>query len=105
MARAQRKEILRTEAYNIHIIGAPAPGIRDLYHALLRVPWWATFVVIVGSFLAINVIFAVLYLWVGGVAHARPGSLVDAFFFSVQTMGTIGYGTMYPASNGANTLV
>ena len=33
MARAQHREIFRTAAYNIHIIGAPAPGLRDLYHA------------------------------------------------------------------------
>jgi inward rectifier potassium channel len=105
MARAQRKEIVRTAAYNIHIIGAPAPGLRDLYHALLRVPWWAAFTIIVGSYLALNGAFAALYLMVGGVANARPGSALDAFFFSVQTMGTIGYGTMYPASTGANALV
>jgi inward rectifier potassium channel len=105
MARPQRKEILRTGAYNIHIIGAPTPGLRDVYHALLRMPWWAAFVVIVGSFLFLNGVFATLYLRFGGVANARPGSLADAFFFSVQTMGTIGYGTMYPASTAANLLV
>jgi inward rectifier potassium channel len=105
MARAQRKEIVRTTAYNIHIIGAPAPGMRDLYHALLRMPWWGAFVTIVVAYLALNALFAVLYLCVGGVANARAGSLLDAFFFSVQTMGTIGYGTMYPATTAANTLV
>ena len=105
MPKAHRKEIVRTEAYNIHIIGTPRPGLRDLYHALLRMPWWGTAAVIVGSYLALNLIFAVLYLWTDGIAHARPGSMVDAFFFSVQTMGTIGYGTMYPASNAANALV
>jgi inward rectifier potassium channel len=105
MRRAHRKEIVRTEAYNIHIIGAPVPGLRDLYHDLLRVPWWAVLLIIAGAFLALNCIFAALYVWVGGIAHARPGSFADAFFFSVQTMGTIGYGTMYPATNGANALV
>jgi inward rectifier potassium channel len=105
MVKAHRKEIFRTDAYDIHILGAPAPDFRDLYHSLLRVPWWATLAIIVGSFLLLNGIFALLYLWVGGVAHARPGSLVDAYFFSVQTMGTIGYGSMYPASTAANVLV
>jgi inward rectifier potassium channel len=105
MRRVPRKEIVRTEAYDIHILGVPPPGIRDLYHALLRIPWWATFVVIVAIYLALNGLFAVLYLEVGGVANARPGSLSDAFFFSVQTMGTIGYGTMYPASTAANGVV
>jgi inward rectifier potassium channel len=101
----KRKETLRTESYNIHIIGAPAPGLRDLYHALLRIPWWAAFGVIVGSYLLLNGIYAALYLAVGGVANARSGSFLDAFFFSVETIGTIGYGTMYPSSTGANVLM
>ncbi len=105
MRRAKRKEMLRTASYNIHIIGVPAPGVRDLYHALLRVPWWAAFTIIVGGYLLLNGIFALLYLWIGGVANVRPGSVLDAFFFSVQTMGTVGYGSMYPASTAANVLV
>ena len=105
MKRAKRREVVRTAAYTTHVIGVPAPGLRDLYHALLRVPWWAAFAVIVGSYLVLNGVFAALYLWIGGVANARPGSVLDAFFFSVQTMGTIGYGTMYPASTAANALV
>jgi inward rectifier potassium channel len=101
----RRREIVRTGAYNIHVLGAPPPDLRDLYHALLRVPWWAAFLLIVSSYLALNLFFALLFLWFGGVANARPGSLADAFFFSVQTMGTIGYGAMSPVSPAANVLV
>jgi hypothetical protein len=50
-------------------------------------------------------LFAIAYLIAGGVANAAPGSFADAFFFSVQTMGTIGYGSMYPASRAANVVV
>ena len=100
-----RREVFRTAAYTIHVIGTPALGLRDLYHALLRVPWWAAFAVIVGSYLGLNLIFAMLYLWTGGVANARAGSLSDVFFFSVETMGTVGYGTMYPATTAANVLM
>src|SRR5207302_76308 len=39
------------------------------------------------------------------IANARPGSLEDAFFFSVQTAGTIGYGSMYPVTPAANFAV
>jgi inward rectifier potassium channel len=53
----------------------------------------------------VNALFAVVYYALGGIEHARPDSLVDAFYFSVQTMGTIGYGFMYPASPAANALV
>jgi inward rectifier potassium channel len=105
MPKPQRMETFRTSAYSIHVIGAPAPGLRDLYHALLRVPWWATLAIIVGGYSLLNGLFAALYLITGGIANARAGSVLDAFFFSVQTMGTIGYGTMYPASKAANLLV
>src|SRR5207253_6705077 len=56
-------------------------------------------------FLVINLLFALAYLGVGGVAGAAPGSLADHFFFSVQTMGTIGYGVMHPQTWPAETLV
>jgi inward rectifier potassium channel len=105
MARPQRKEVVRTAAYEVHILGAPRPGLRDLYHWLLRVPWWAAFATIVGGYLALNLVFAAFYVATDGIANAAPGSYLDAFFFSVQTMGTIGYGTMYPATRLANLLV
>src|SRR5262245_37384866 len=104
-APEHRREVQRTGAYNIHVIGVPAPNFRDVYHALLRVPWWAAFVLIVISYLVLNAIFAVLYLATGGVQNVPAGSLVDAFFFSVQTMGTIGYGSMVPVSRAANCLM
>lgn len=100
MARPQQEL-----SYKIVVIGARRLEIRDLYHALLQMPWWAAFLVIAGTYLALNAIFALLYLWVGGVANAAAGSFLDAFFFSVQTMGTIGYGAMYPATRAANVLV
>jgi len=101
----RRSEVYRAEGYAIRIVGGPAAGLRDLYHLLLRIPWWAALAVIVGGYLLVNAIFAVVFLSVGGVANAAPGSFADAFFFSVQTMGTIGYGSMYPATRLANSVV
>jgi inward rectifier potassium channel len=97
--------IERRETYEIRVIGGPPTGLRDLYHALLRVPWWGALAVIVGGYLALNAMFAALFVTTGGIANAERESFVDAFFFSVQTMGTIGYGTMYPATRLANALV
>ena len=91
--------------YEIRIVGARATPLRDFYHARLRLPWWVTIAAISGSFLFANGLYAVAYLVVGGVAHAEPASFRDAFFFSVQTMGTIGYGAMFPESTGANWVV
>ncbi len=57
------------------------------------------------AFVVTNLLFALGYVVVGGVENARPGSFTDAFFFSVQTLSTIGYGVMVPHSNAANTLM
>jgi inward rectifier potassium channel len=91
--------------YQIRVVGVRATPLRDFYHALLRLPWSVTIAVIAVSFLVWNALFAAGFLLTGGIANARPGSFADAFFFSAQTMGTIGYGAMYPQSPAANLLV
>jgi inward rectifier potassium channel len=106
MRSEPRREIYRNEGYDIHVIGGRwGGGFRDLYHAFLRASWGVALGSITATYLALNAIFAVLYLLVGGVAHAAPGSFADAFFFSVETMGTIGYGTMYPETTAANLVM
>jgi inward rectifier potassium channel len=89
----------------IEVVGVPYTPFTDLYHQLLRAPWWFDVLCVSGVFLFMNFLFALGYLAVGGVAGAQPGSLADHFFFSVQTMGTIGYGVMHPLSAGAEILV
>lgn len=79
---------------------------RDPYHLLLAVPWIGFIGAIALLYLTINFIFALAYLAGGeGIANAHPGSFLDAFFFSVQTFGSIGYGAMYPQSRYANICV
>jgi inward rectifier potassium channel len=76
----------------------------DLYHRLLTASWILFFAVIAVAYFAFNVVFAVLYkLQDGSIANAR--GFADAFFFSVQTMATIGYGDMRPATFYANAVV
>jgi len=91
--------------YQIRIVGHRRTLLRDFYHAVLQLPWWATIAGICGAFLLANTAFGVAYMLVGGVVHAKPESFRDAFFFSVQTMGTIGYGALYPEGVGANVVV
>jgi inward rectifier potassium channel len=100
-----RKEIVKTPGYDIVVTGGKRPGLRDLYHALLRMPWWGTLLTIVGGYLALNALFAIVYTLSGGVANLPSGDYLGAFFFSVQTMGTIGYGIMYPVTRLANAIV
>jgi inward rectifier potassium channel len=86
-------------------VGEHRPGWRDVYHVLLTVRWrWFLLLVLLGSLVA-NVGFATLYfLMDGGIEGAQTGSFSDAFYFSVQTMSTVGYGTMHPKSHLANLL-
>ena len=70
---------------------------RDAYQWLLGLSWpqFAAFVAVV--YIALNLIFALLYLsGQHNIAGMAPGSFSDAFFFSVQTLATVGYGHMYP---------
>jgi inward rectifier potassium channel len=85
--------------------GAPQPALSDLYFYLTTVSWPVLLAITVAVFGIVNCLFAIGYMVDGGVANARPGSFGDAFFFSVQTMATIGYGTMAPRSVGSNMLV
>jgi inward rectifier potassium channel len=79
---------------------------KDLYHRALRLPWSSFLLLMTGVYLAANLAFAFLYwLQPGAIANARPGSFRDAFFFSVETFGTIGYGTLAPATDYANMVM
>jgi inward rectifier potassium channel len=87
------------------VIGAPRTTLRDFYHLFLRMRWSAAIALITGAYLVLNCLFAAVFVSLGGVVNARHGSFWDAFCFSVQTMGTIGYGAMYPGSVPANAVV
>src|ERR1700693_5733713 len=87
------------------ILGLEDSRLSDLYHSLMRTSWPALLAGVVLVFILINAVFAVIYMLDHGIENARPGSFGDAFFFSVQTMATIGYGKMVPESVVANILV
>lgn len=95
----------KNRSYAFHVIGGQRQGFRDVYHGLLKMNWWQVLGLIVFTYLLVNVLFAAGYLATGGIVNARPHSFRDAFFFSAQTLGTIGYGAMYPATDRANELV
>jgi inward rectifier potassium channel len=78
----------------------------DMYHYMLAVTWRRLLAVFFAVYVGTNALFAFLF-WVGGdcISNARSGSFADAFWFSVQTYATIGYGGMAPATTYAHVLV
>lgn len=89
---------------SFYVIGAERALLRDAYHIFLRLPWPASLGLIAAGFLAVNLPFAALYYLTGGVAGA-DGSLFDALSFSVETLATVGYGAMHPASTAAHVIM
>jgi inward rectifier potassium channel len=70
---------------------------QDLYHFFMTVGWPQLFAIIAAFFLAFDVLFGCLYYLVPGcIANLNPPGFAGAFFFSVETLGTVGYGEMHP---------
>jgi inward rectifier potassium channel len=98
--------VQREASDRVVAIGLRSPWLGDLYHQLLTLPWWAFLLGLAVVYLGFNVLFALLYLLGdGAIANARPGVFSDAFFFSVETISTIGYGQMSPASLYGNIVM
>src|ERR1700739_1012397 len=71
----------------------------DPYHIAIEMSWKEFALAFIGLELSINIVFALLYLASPGcIANMRPVSFSDAFFFSIETLATVGYGTMAPAT-------
>jgi inward rectifier potassium channel len=71
--------------------------LRDPYHVAVTLSWPQFLAALLGLYLTVNVIFATLYCIVpGSITYARPSNFIDAFFFSFETLATVGYGEMYP---------
>jgi inward rectifier potassium channel len=70
---------------------------QDLYHFFMTVSWPQLFAIIAAFFLAFDVLFGCLYYLVPGcIANLNPPGFAGAFFFSVETLATVGYGDMHP---------
>jgi inward rectifier potassium channel len=104
--RAAPRIVQRERADRVVAIGLRNPWLRDFYHHLLTLPWRAFLLGLAVVYLGLNVLFALLYLiGDGAIANARPGAFSDAFFFSVETISTIGYGQMSPATLYGNIVM
>lgn len=112
VARGTRRRLLnRDGSFNVVLEGLNPLSSLGLYHWLLRISWARFLAFITGTYVAINGLFAIAYLLCGPDAlQSSSGSFANqpfyrAFFFSVDTFATIGYGNIVPVGVVANTLV
>jgi inward rectifier potassium channel len=82
------------------------PEHGDFYHRAVGMSWPRFLVLLAAGFVLLNALFGLLYMaGANTVQGARAGSFTDHFFFSVQTLATIGYGVMYPGTIYGHVLV
>jgi inward rectifier potassium channel len=97
--RSERAVRFRLGSAEFKLQGISRFDPRDPYYLAVALTWPQFLAVLLALYLSVNVIFAALFWLVpGSVANARPGNFADDFFFSIQTIATVGYGQMYPAS-------
>jgi inward rectifier potassium channel len=89
----------RQAPFELRKSGVARFDLRDRYHLLVAAPWPAFALVAFTVVVTLNVIFGLLYaLRPGAVQNLAAGDVVRAFFFSLETLSTVGYGEMAPAS-------
>ncbi len=103
----KRKPHIKTSHFKdreLYITSNQASPFKDAYYFFLKSSW-AWFMGMFGLvFVSMNVVFGLLYWGVGGVSGDTL-TLLHSFFFSVQTLSTVGYGQMHPVTLGAHLIV
>jgi inward rectifier potassium channel len=112
VARGTRRRLLnRDGSFNVALDGLDPLSSLSLYHWLLTISWPKFLAFISATYLVLNTFFALAYLACGpDVLQSATGSFANepfyrAFFFSVDTFATIGYGNITPVGVLANSLV
>lgn len=111
LERETKRFLNRDGTFNVVRLGLPWWRSLNLYHTLVTCSWWRFYGLLAVGYLAVNLLFAIGYLACGpgallGASSLTPGDrFFDAFFFSVQTLATIGYGALSPHGLAANVLV
>src|SRR4051812_30479434 len=112
VARGTRRRLLnRDGTFNVTLDGLDPFASMSLYHSLLTISWPKFLAFVSATYMVLNAIFALAFLACGPAAlQSTTGSFANepfyrAFFFSVDTFATIGYGNIIPIGAIPNALV
>jgi inward rectifier potassium channel len=110
-AQSRVRLMNRDGTFNVQRGGRIAAIIGNPYHSLLTMSWPAFLGVLATVYVLANIVFAFLFLFCGPHALGETdtafaaGSFLQAFFFSIETFATIGYGAIVPMTVRSNFLV
>jgi inward rectifier potassium channel len=103
-----RRGVNKDGTFNVRRVGAPLFRPYELYHQLIAMSLPRFIGVLLAGYLAANLFFGSLYTLVGlehfAKASGAPMGFLDAFFFSAQTLTTVGYGHIYPIGTLSSVL-
>ncbi len=112
VSRRLRLRLLNQDGtFNVRREGVSALESLSLYHALVTMAWPRFYLSILALYFALNTLFSFGYMLCGpGALKGAEGTTLmgrfqDAFFFSVQTFTSVGYGHLTPNGLGPNLLV
>jgi inward rectifier potassium channel len=85
--------------------GLSPRAFQDLYHYWMAVSWLQLILTLALLSVLFNLLFGLLYhLQPGSIANLNPPGYAGAFFFSVETLATVGYGDMHPQTSYGHTI-
>jgi inward rectifier potassium channel len=91
------RRIVKVGARQVVTQGIVRPLFHDLFHHFMTVSWPRLFATLATFFLVFDLLFGFLYYLVPGcIANLNPPGFAGDFFFSVETLATVGYGEMHP---------
>ncbi len=106
MAKSQRKrkaaksQLVRFGHREIETLGLNQGFWTDLYHRAMTVYWPVFFGSAALLFVLLNTVFAFLYfLGHEPIANVADHNPLEFFYFSIETLATVGYGDMHPQTN------
>src|SRR5580698_9045835 len=91
------RRVIKLGTRKIVTEGIVRPMFHDLFHHFMTVSWPRLFATLAAFFLVFDIFFGLLYYLVPGcIANLNPPGFAGDFFFSVETLATVGYGEMHP---------